>query len=99
LSALTSRSLVFLQLRGSGVPDIPDDPATYRCDRMMEEFEALRRHLELERMDLIAHSQSGDLALMYAAAYPRRLCILVLASIFRRALGDHGFGGAAAVWG
>ena len=41
LPASTSRSLVFLQLRGSGVSEVSDDPATYRCDRMVEDVEAL----------------------------------------------------------
>jgi pimeloyl-ACP methyl ester carboxylesterase len=58
------QSLVFLQVRGSGVSEVPDDPATYRCDRMVQDVEALRRHLMIERMDLIAHSQAGDLGLI-----------------------------------
>ncbi|WP_308365181.1 MULTISPECIES: alpha/beta fold hydrolase [unclassified Streptomyces] len=87
LPARTSRSLVFLQLRGSGVSEVPDDPATYRCDRMVEDVEALRHHLMLERMDLIAHSQAGDLGLMYAARYPERLTSLVLVTPVMTAIG------------
>src|ERR1700676_4597734 len=78
LPASTSRSLVFLQLRGSGVSEVSDDPATYRCGRMVEDVEALRRHLMLERMDVIAPSQAGDLGLMYAARYPDHLSSLAL---------------------
>jgi pimeloyl-ACP methyl ester carboxylesterase len=87
LPAAATRSLVFLQLRGSGVSEIPDDPATYRCDRMVEDVEALRQHLMLEQMDLIAHSQSGDLGLMYAAAYPDRIASLALITPVMTAIG------------
>ncbi len=87
LPAATSRSLVFLQLRGSGESEVPEDPATYRCDRMVEDVEALRRHLMLERMDLIAHSQAGDLGLMYAAKYPHRLSSLALVTPVMTAIG------------
>ena len=87
LPASTSRSLVFLQLRGSGVSEVPDDPATYRCDRMVEDVEALRRHLMLERMDVIAHSQAGDLGLMYAARYPDHLSSLALVTPVMTAIG------------
>lgn len=87
LPAMTSRSLVFLQLRGSGESEVPQDTATYRCDRMVEDVEALRRHLMLERMDLIAHSQAGDLGLMYAAAHPDHLSSLVLVTPVMTAIG------------
>jgi pimeloyl-ACP methyl ester carboxylesterase len=87
LATLTSRSLVFLQLRGSGVSEVPADPISYRCDRMVEDVEALRRHLKLDRMDLIAHSQAGDLGLMYAARYPERLSRFVLVTPVMTAIG------------
>ncbi len=87
LPAAASRSLVFLQLRGSGESDVPDDPATYRCDRMVEDVEALRQHLMLEQMDLVAHSQAGDLGLMYAAAHPQRLSSLALVTPVMTAIG------------
>ncbi|NED10282.1 alpha/beta hydrolase [Streptomyces sp. SID9124] len=74
------RQLVLLDLRGTGDSAAPDDPATYRCDRQAEDVEALRAHLGLERVDLLAHSAAGDLAALYAARYPHRLRNLVLAA-------------------
>jgi pimeloyl-ACP methyl ester carboxylesterase len=41
----------------------------------------------LERMDLIAHSQAGDLGLMYAARHPERLSSLVLVTPVMTAIG------------
>jgi pimeloyl-ACP methyl ester carboxylesterase len=81
------RRLVLLDLRGTGKSAVPADPATYRCDRLVDDVEALRVHLGLERMDLLAHSAGGSLALLYAARYPRRIARLVLVSATPWALG------------
>ncbi len=72
------RSLVLLDLRGSGESAVPGDPASYRCDRQVEDVEALRVHLGLDRLDLSAHSAGAALALQYAARHPDRIGSLVL---------------------
>jgi len=81
------RQLVLLDLRGTGDSGVPDDPATYRCDRQAADVEALRVHLGLERIDLLAHSAAGDLALLYTARHPRRVRNLALITARGRALG------------
>ncbi|MFE2283375.1 alpha/beta fold hydrolase [Streptomyces sp. NPDC059443] len=81
------RQLIVLDLRGTGDSALPADPATYRCDRQVEDVEALRLHLGLETIDLLAHSASGDLALLYAARHPERIRSLVLVTARARALG------------
>ncbi|MFI9615201.1 alpha/beta fold hydrolase [Streptomyces sp. NPDC052023] len=72
------RRLVLLDLRGTGDSEVPADPATYRCDRLVDDVEALRVHLGLERMDLLAHSAGGSLAMLYAARHPGRVARLAL---------------------
>ncbi|MEU8781493.1 alpha/beta hydrolase [Streptomyces sp. NPDC048637] len=67
-------------VRGAG-------PATYRCDRQVADVEDLRDHLGLDRVDLLAHSAAGDLALLYAARYPRRIRTHTLITARARALG------------
>lgn len=68
LGGLTAhRRLILLDLRGTGDSAVPTDPATYRCDRLVDDVEALRVHLGLDRMDLLAHSAGGSLAMLYAA--------------------------------
>jgi pimeloyl-ACP methyl ester carboxylesterase len=72
------RTLVRLDLRGTGESGVPADPATYRCDRQIGDVEALREHLGLDRMDLLAHSAGASIAVPYAARYPGRVARLVL---------------------
>ncbi|WP_127359881.1 alpha/beta fold hydrolase [Actinacidiphila soli] len=81
------RRLVMLDLRGTGESGVPADPATYRCDRQVGDVEAFRDHLELDRVDLLAHSAAGDLAILYAARYPERVRSLTLITARARALG------------
>jgi len=73
-------SLVRLDLRGTGESATPADPATYRCDRQVDDVEALRVHLGLDRIDLLGHSAGAAVAVWYAARHPDRVGRLVLAA-------------------
>ncbi|MGW0996011.1 alpha/beta fold hydrolase [Streptomyces sp. NPDC002520] len=81
------RRLALLDLRGTGDSAVPADPATYRCDRMVEDVEMWRAHMGLEHMDLLAHSAGACLALLYAARHPHRIRRLVLVTPNLSALG------------
>jgi pimeloyl-ACP methyl ester carboxylesterase len=81
------RRLILLDLRGTGESAPPDDPATYRCDRMVDDVEALRTHMGLARMDVLGHSAGGSLAMLYAARYPARVRRLALVTATPWALG------------
>ncbi len=72
------RSLVLLDLRGTGHSAVPADPASQRCDRQVPDVEALGAHLGSERLDLLAHSAGAALALLHAARHPDRLASLTL---------------------
>jgi pimeloyl-ACP methyl ester carboxylesterase len=82
-----TRTLVRLDNRGTGDSDVPADPGAYRVDRLAEDVEALRRHLGLERMDLLGHSAGCNVATLYAAAYPERLSSLTLVTGLIRVAG------------
>ncbi|MER6593903.1 alpha/beta fold hydrolase [Micromonospora purpureochromogenes] len=58
------RSLVRLDLRGTGESAVPADPATYRYDRLVDDVDALRVHLGRDRIDLLGHSAGGSLAVL-----------------------------------
>jgi proline iminopeptidase len=73
-----SRQLIMPDTRGTGESADASDPLSYRCDRLAGDVEALRAHLSLDRMDLLGHSAAGNLATLYAAAYPQRAEHLIL---------------------
>ncbi|GCB44414.1 alpha/beta fold hydrolase [Streptomyces sp. NL15-2K] len=79
LGGLTAhRSLIRLDLRGTGHSATPADPASYRCDRQVDDVEALRKELGLDRMDVLAHSAGANLAALYTARHPDRVGRLAL---------------------
>ncbi|MBG0826905.1 alpha/beta hydrolase [Planomonospora sp. ID67723] len=86
------RRLAVLDLRGTGRSAAPRDTASYRCDRQVDDVEALRRHLGLDRMDLLAHSAGANLAVLYAARHPERVGRLALITPSTRAVGIEATG-------
>jgi proline iminopeptidase len=72
------RQLVMPDTRGTGESADARDPLSYRCDRLAGDVEALRVRVGLDRMDLLGHSAAGNLATLYAAAYPQRVAHLIL---------------------
>ncbi|EST36256.1 hypothetical protein M878_02800 [Streptomyces roseochromogenus subsp. oscitans DS 12.976] len=81
------RRLIRLDLRGTGRSAVPRDLASCRCDRLVEDVEALRLHLGLDRMDLLAHSAGANLAVRYLSRHPERVDRLVLITPSVRAVG------------
>jgi len=81
------RRLIVLDLRGTGRSAIPDDTSSYRCDRLVDDVEALREHLGLPRMDLLGHSAGTNIATQYTARYPDRVGKLALIGPSTRAVG------------
>jgi proline-specific peptidase len=72
--------VVFYDQLGCGDSDQPDDMALWVVDRFVEEAEAVRRALDLGRVDLWGQSWGGMLAQEYALTYPDSLRTLGLAS-------------------
>jgi len=70
--------LVFIDTRGSGLSGRPDDPMCMGSVDMANDLEALRAHLGLSEISILGHSNSGAIALAYAARYPDRVSKLVL---------------------
>jgi pimeloyl-ACP methyl ester carboxylesterase len=81
------RTLILLDNRGTGASPAPQDPLTYRVDRLVQDVEALRGHLGLDRLDLFGHSASGGICLLYAAGHPHRIDHLVLVAPSLRVVG------------
>ncbi|WKX72681.1 alpha/beta fold hydrolase [Streptomyces sp. XD-27] len=72
------RQLITLDLRGTGRSATPRDAASYRCDRLVDDVEALREHLGLDRIDLLGHSAGANLAALYVGRHPQRVGRLAL---------------------
>lgn len=72
------RQLIVLDLRGTGRSAVPEDTSSYRCDRLVEDVEALREHLGLARPALLGHSAGTNIAAQYAARHPQNVSKLAL---------------------
>src|SRR5580698_9273503 len=79
------RRLIMLDLRGTGQSAVPADPASYRCDRLVDDVAALQEYLDLERIDVLAHSAGANIVVQYAARHPLRVGKLVLVTPSTRA--------------
>lgn len=76
--------LVLLDPRGTGASDPAPEKRAYAIDDYADDLEELRRHLGLERMQLLGHSHGGVAAVAYAARHPERVERLILASSLAR---------------
>ncbi len=72
------RTLIRVDSRATGRSEVPSDPGSLRFDRLADDVEALRVHLGLEHLDLLAHSAGCLVAQVWAAAHPGRVGCLVL---------------------
>jgi proline iminopeptidase len=73
-------TLVFYDVRNRGRSETIVDPDKLSRGILndVDDLEAVRRHLGIERVDLIAHSYIGILAAAYATSYPERVHRMVL---------------------
>lgn len=81
------RTLVRLDARGTGASEVPADPSSLRFDRLADDVEALREHLDLPRADVLAHSAGTLWAQVWAARHPERVRSLVLVTPVARLQG------------
>lgn len=84
------RQIIFYDQRGTG--DSPGaEGAPMTVTRMIDDLEALRRHLKVERIDLVGHSWGGILSMAYAVRYPSHVAHLVLVGSGDARLTSHEF--------
>jgi pimeloyl-ACP methyl ester carboxylesterase len=74
------RSVVFYDPRGTGLSDPVTDPDLLTADHHVRDLEALRLHLGVQRMTLVALKEGAALAAQYAADNPTHVERLVLVS-------------------
>ena len=71
-------ALVFYDQRGTGRSSLVSDSAALAGERFADDLEALRRHLRLERVNLLGHSWGAGIVALYARKYPDRLGRLLI---------------------
>ena len=80
----SERTLLLLDPRGTGESDRPSDATAFELADYASDLEEVRRHLSLERLDLLGHSHGGFVAMAWASAYPQGVGRLVLANTAAR---------------
>jgi len=80
LALADERALVLYDQLDSGQSDRPGDPANWRVDRYVDEVDAIRAALGINRWHVLGHSWGGTVALEYGARQPAGLAGLALAS-------------------
>ena len=73
-----SRQIIFYDQRGNGRSTGNHKGQALGLKAQVDDLEALRAHLGLERMDLLGHSWGGYLVMAYAALHPDRIAHLIL---------------------
>lgn len=71
-------SLLVYDQRGIGRSTLVSDSIALAAQRYVEDLEAIRRHLGLERLTLLGHSWGTALAALYAIQYPERVRRMIL---------------------
>jgi pimeloyl-ACP methyl ester carboxylesterase len=66
------RTLVFYDVRNRGRSDTVTDPAKLArgIHNDVDDLDAVRRHFDLDRLNLIGHSYMGLMVILYATKYP-----------------------------
>jgi len=65
--------------RGTGLSKVRDYSASMlNVEKLIDDLDALRKHLRLRKIRLLGHSWGGMLAMSYAAAHPERVESIVL---------------------
>lgn len=73
-----NQSLLIYDQRGIGRSTLVSDSAALAAQRYVEDLEAIRKHLGLEQLTLLAHSWGAAPAALYAMQYPERVRRMIL---------------------
>lgn len=75
----SGRRVIFYDQIGCGRSDRPEDPAFYTVQTFVDELDAVRAHLGLERVHILGQSWGGMLAMQYALGSPKGVASMVVA--------------------
>ena len=69
--------MIYFDERGTGRSERPSDK-DYKMTTLVQDLEALRKHLGLQQLSLMGQSFGGTPALEYAASYPENVQKLII---------------------
>jgi proline iminopeptidase len=69
--------VIFYDQRGGGKSELPADTTRLFAPRQIQDLDEVRRHFQLERVTLVAHSYGPLLAASYALAHPANVKSMV----------------------
>lgn len=72
------RTLFFYDQRGAGRSTLVRDSAALDGQRFVEDLEAIREHLGMERLTILGHSWGAAVAALYAERHPERVGRLII---------------------
>ena len=78
MSMARNHSLLVYDQRGIGRSTLVSDSTALAAERYMEDLEAIRKHLGLEKLTLLGHSWGAAPAALYAMQYPERVRRMIL---------------------
>jgi len=69
------RTVIALDVRNRGRSDYITDPSKLQrgIHQDVDDIEYVRRHFEIEKLDLLGHSYAGIIPILYALSYPERV--------------------------
>lgn len=68
-----SHRLIYYDQRGGGRSTLPSNTKLLTIEHHVDDLEALRRHLRLEKITILAHSFGPAIAALYAIRYPQHV--------------------------
>ena len=71
-------TLLFFDQAGSGYSTVVKDTARYSMNRTIKDIELIRKHFNLEKINLFGHSTGGLICGIYATVYPDRVKSMML---------------------
>jgi proline iminopeptidase len=91
ISDLAKRHRVILfDQRASGKSSADLDSTQMTLDMMTDDIDAIRKHFKYEKVNILAHSFGGLLAMKYAIKYPLHLDRMILVSSIAPKAGEFG---------
>lgn len=70
--------LIFFDQRASGRSSGVEDTAQITMTQFVDDFESIRKHLGINKINVLGHSFGGLLAMFYASTYPNALDKIIL---------------------